>query len=142
MNILFVCTGNTCRSPMAEAILASKKLPDVEVRSAGVFAMQGSAASHHAQEVLKENGIPSNHASSLVTEESISWADFILTMTSQHRALVEERYPHASGKTFSLKGFVGEPGEVSDPYGGSVHTYRNTFEELQELIELVMKKII
>jgi protein-tyrosine phosphatase len=112
------------------------------VRSAGVFAMPGSAASFHAQEVLKENGIPSNHASSLVTEESIDWADFILTMTGQHRALVEERYPHAAGKIFSLKEFVGESGEVSDPFGGSVHTYRNTFEELQELIELVMKKII
>ncbi|MCA1320299.1 low molecular weight protein arginine phosphatase [Bacillus tianshenii] len=142
MNILFVCTGNTCRSPMAEAILASKKLKDVQVRSAGVFAMPGSLASYQAQEVLKEKGIPSSHASSMVTEKSIDWADYILTMTTQHRVLVEERFPKALGKTFSLKEFVGKDGEVSDPFGGSVHTYRNTFEELQDLIELVIKKII
>lgn len=141
MNILFVCTGNTCRSPMAEAILTSKKLAGVHVKSAGVFAMQGSEASYQAQEVLQEKGITHNHTSALVTEESVLWATFIFTMTNQHKRLLEERFPAAVGKVFSIKEFVGEHGEVSDPYGGSVHTYRETFNELQALIELVVKKI-
>ncbi|QFT90941.1 Low molecular weight protein-tyrosine-phosphatase YwlE [Bacillus sp. THAF10] len=141
MNILFVCTGNTCRSPMAAAILAGRELSGVEVKSAGVFAMPGSQASHHAREVLKENGLKSEHSSAQVSDELIKWADYIFTMTVQHKMLLENSYPTSVGKTYTLKSFAEQHGEVIDPYGGSVEIYRDTFNELQEVIGLVIEKI-
>ncbi|MGD6991190.1 low molecular weight protein arginine phosphatase [Sutcliffiella horikoshii] len=141
MNVLFVCTGNTCRSPMAAAILAGRDIKDVEVRSAGVFAMPGSEASSQAREVLKEKGLPVEHQSSQVSDELIEWADYIFTMTAQHKMLLENSYPNSLGKTYTLKGFAEQNGEVMDPYGGSVETYRATFEELQNVIEAIVEKI-
>lgn len=141
MNILFVCTGNTCRSPMAAAIMAGRDIEGVEVRSAGVFAMPGSEASSQAREVLQEKSLPVDHRSSQVSNELVEWADYIFTMTSQHKMLLENSYPQSVGKTHTLKGFVEQTGEISDPFGGSVATYRETFEELQEVIESVWKKI-
>lgn len=141
MNILFVCTGNTCRSPMAAAIMAGRDIQGVEVKSAGVFAMPGSEASSQAREVLKEKGLPAEHRSSQVSDQLVEWADYIFTMTAQHKMLLENSYPQSMGKTYTLKGFAEQSGEVSDPYGGSVATYRETFEELQEVIESIVKKI-
>ncbi|WP_226681874.1 low molecular weight protein arginine phosphatase [Sutcliffiella horikoshii] len=141
MNVLFVCTGNTCRSPMAAAILAGRDIKDVEVKSAGVFAMPGSEASSQAQAVLKEKGLPVEHQSSQVSDELIEWADYIFTMTAQHKMLLENSYPESLGKTYTLKGFAEQSGEVMDPYGGSVETYRATFEELQNVIESIVEKI-
>lgn len=141
MNVLFVCTGNTCRSPMAAAILAGHDIKDVEVRSAGVFAMPGSEASSQAQAVLKEKGLPVEHQSSQVSDELIEWADYIFTMTAQHKMLLENSYPNSLGKTYTLKGFAEQSGEVMDPYGGPVETYRATFEELQNVIEAIVEKI-
>ncbi|WP_404446146.1 low molecular weight protein arginine phosphatase [Sutcliffiella horikoshii] len=141
MNVLFVCTGNTCRSPMAAAILAGHDIQGVEVKSAGVFAMPGSGASSQAQKVLKEKGLPVEHQSSQVSDELIEWADYIFTMTAQHKMLLENSYPKSLGKTYTLKGFAEQIGEVMDPYGGSVETYRATFEELQHVIETIVEKI-
>ncbi len=141
VHILFVCTGNTCRSPMAEAILHSKRLPNVEVKSAGVYAVNGGDASTHAKVVLQEQGIAHNHSSSQLTKGHTDWATFILTMTASHKQLILSHFPDAINKTYTLKEFVGEIGDVSDPFGGSVEMYRNTFNELQKLIELALQKL-
>ncbi|AST93759.1 low molecular weight protein arginine phosphatase [Sutcliffiella sp. NC1] len=140
MNILFVCTGNTCRSPMAEAILYSKKLPGVEVKSAGIYANSGSAPSPQAQIVLEEQGIAFDHRSTALSEEHIEWATYILTMTNQHKQSITYQYPHAQGKTFSLKEFADEDGDIIDPFGGSVPLYEQTFKELKRLIEQIVEK--
>ncbi|MDP4084248.1 MAG: low molecular weight protein arginine phosphatase [Bacillota bacterium] len=141
--VLFVCTGNTCRSPMAEAILKSKNVEGVEVRSAGIFASNGNDASGHAKEILTENKMNHDHQSSSLTESEIKWATIILTMTSAHKEAIILKFPNASQKTFTLKEFTGESEnlDVSDPYGGDIHVYRRTFKELGDLIDKALKKI-
>lgn len=143
IRILFVCTGNTCRSPMAEAILKSMNVPGVEVKSAGVFAVDGSAASLHSQQVLEEESITHSHSSSLLTTEAAEWATYILTMTSGHKQTVISMYPDAGRKTFTLKEFAGEEEnrDIIDPFGGSLETYRTTYKEIYENIEKIVEKL-
>jgi len=106
MNILFVCTGNTCRSPMAEGLfrtMAAKAGLQVAVKSAGVAAADGMPMSRHAQTALSKRGIKSTFASKLVQDDLIRWADLVLTMTMNHKRALLERFPEAVDKTFTLK---------------------------------------
>ncbi|KGX86454.1 low molecular weight protein arginine phosphatase [Pontibacillus litoralis] len=104
-NVLFVCTGNTCRSPMAEALLKQKK-PGIEVTSAGLFAQEGSKLSPGSTEVLKSRGIEWNHQSRPVTIELLQWADVVLTMTQHHKQMLMMTYPKYEHAMFTLKEFV------------------------------------
>lgn len=141
--ILFVCTGNTCRSPMAEAILKSKKIDGLQVKSAGIYAATGSEASAHAKKVLDQNQIEHNHLSNMLTLESVHWADLILTMTGSHKNVIVQQYPETTGKVFTLKEFTGEAYDVDvvDPFGGSVAIYQETFRELEKLITKAIEKM-
>lgn len=121
---------------MAEAILKHKQHPNLEVKSAGVFAGEGFAASPFALKVLLEKGIEHPHLSNPLTEDLIQWATHILTMTNHHKSLIINQFPHAEKKTFLLREFVrGDINDISDPYGGSIEVYRKTLAELEDLIE-------
>ncbi|MFD2616242.1 low molecular weight protein arginine phosphatase [Terrilactibacillus laevilacticus] len=105
-NILFVCTGNTCRSPMAEALLKSKGKNLFRVKSAGLFAMTGTDAHPHAKDVLKNRTISIDHKSKQIGSSLINWSDLILTMTEEHKLRLLTQFPDTVGKVYTLKEYV------------------------------------
>jgi protein arginine phosphatase len=141
--ILFVCTGNTCRSPMAEALLKSMAIPGIEARSAGIYAENGRAASTNAKKVLDEQEIPHDHQASILTDKLVEGSDYILTMTLGHKIAVMNQFPNARSKTFTLKEFaqLEENRDIADPFGGSEEMYRFTFFEIKEAIEKVVERL-
>ena len=143
VNILFVCTGNTCRSPLAEAILKSKHAEDVIVRSVGIYAMPNAEMSINAKYVLDEANIKHDHRATQLSNTEVDWADIILTMTTNHRDFIVANYPFEKNKVYTLKEYIAPAAyqDVVDPYGGDLGVYQQTFYELEELIERLVKKI-
>ncbi|AZS17659.1 low molecular weight protein arginine phosphatase [Paenibacillus lutimineralis] len=109
MRILFICTGNTCRSPMAEGMLrklAKDRGMSLDVRSAGVAASEGTSMSAHAAAVLRDQGIEDRITSTPLSEGLVDWADLILTLTGGHRRHVIQYFPVAADKIYTLKEYV------------------------------------
>ena len=143
MNIYFICTGNTCRSPMAEAILRSKAIDNVSVRSAGIYGRDGWPISLNAKTLIESADMPYTPNSKAVTDENVEWADIVLTMTQSHREALLHSYPEMGYKIFTLKGFAKSEstGDVQDPFGGDLETYRQAFSELSEIIDALEHKV-
>ncbi|KAF1680072.1 protein tyrosine phosphatase [Staphylococcus hominis] len=131
MKIIFVCTGNTCRSPIAESI-ATALLPNDSIQSRGLFAMNGQSITPEALEVILENNLPEPSVSQIFSQDDLK-SDLILTMTNSHkRQLISQfgtEYP-----IYTLCEYVSETSEIDDPFGGSIDTYRHTFNQLYSLI--------
>lgn len=144
-DLLFVCSGNSCRSPMAEAII--KTMLDekiVTIKSAGTAAMDGLPASENARIVVKEfGGDLSSHKTKYLTKELVDEADLILVMEFKHYETVLELAPEATIKTFLLKEYKRRTkyNEVSDPVGKDLEAYRNTALEMYPSLKFVAQDI-
>lgn len=139
MHILFICTGNTCRSPMAEGILkdmAKKRDLDIRVSSAGIFAQEDGPIAENSIQALKEIHIDISHyRSKSLDEDMVREADLILTMGHSHKSFIEEKYPASQGKLFTLLEYVyGFNDDIGDPFGGDIDIYRYTRDEIYQAI--------
>lgn len=129
MNYLIICSGNTCRSPMAAALLAARVGENDSVCSAGLYACEGMPAAQNAVAVCAERGLDiSYHRAVQVTPEHLQAADRILVMTADHAALLQ-----ALGVPPERIAVLGVP----DPFGGDVETYRAAIDAIDAALSEV-----
>lgn len=148
-NILFICTGNSCRSVMAEAVLRKmmkeKKRDDVEVYSAGIMILAGISASQGTKDVLAKEGIDvSRHLSQKATKGMIRKSDLILVMERLHEDAILHLAPEVKNRVFLLKEFAkinDSHLDISDPIGRSSDFYEKTFASIKEAVERVSNLI-
>jgi protein-tyrosine phosphatase len=138
-NILVVCEGNICRSPMAQGLLATA-LPHAEVRSAGLNALSGMPADETAVQLLQARGIDiTSHRALQITRELCSHAELILVMSASQRQTLEEKYPFACGRTYRL----GEFGklDVPDPYRQPAWAFQESLQLIDQGVRDWLRRI-
>lgn len=148
MLVLFVCTGNTCRSPMAEgifrAMITDNGMRDIQVASAGISAGEGGAASENAVDVVKQyGGDISDHRSRIVSDVLMQQVGLVLTMAGKHRQNLKQRYPQYAGKIFTLHeyAFGDSYTDIADPYSKNLSSYEATAEDIKRCLDKLVAKL-
>lgn len=138
-NILVICIGNICRSPIAEGLL-KRALPEASVRSAGVGAMIGQPADPLARQLTQEQGFDiSAHRAQSLTAWMVNEADIILTMDLEQKRFIEQKYATSKGKVFRLGEF--DKYDIPDPYMESLEVFRQTYGLIAQGVDALVERI-
>lgn len=146
--IMFICTGNICRSAMAEAYMkkriAEEKL-DIEVNSSGIYAEEGDGASYLAKETMEEYGVDlSAHKATNTRKSNVETRDIILCATNGHKQLLLQMMPNLNGKVYTIKEYAYgkecENLDISDPWGYDITVYRKCATQIVQAIEKIIEK--
>ncbi|WP_071140369.1 MULTISPECIES: low molecular weight protein arginine phosphatase [Tissierellales] len=148
-NILFVCTGNTCRSPMADGLFENMiennkdNYSNISHTSAGIYVFGGERPTDEAIKVMAEEGIDiSQYRSKGLTEKMVEDADVVFVMTKNHKNYMRNSYPSASEKIFTLKEYAyGKEDDIIDPFGEGMEVYRKVKEDIKDALEEILQKM-
>jgi len=149
--VLFVCSGNSCRSPMAEGLLKKKLFTKygrkLKVHSAGTLGINGNPATLHAITAAREKGVDiSNHVSKGVNQENISSADIIFALADHHQEFLDRYFAEYKENVFLLKAFNrrgrnSRNMSIKDPIGESLTTYRRVINQIDEELERILPRL-
>ena len=146
--ILFVCTGNLCRSPMAAGLLRHRLAQEgLDTRhriiSAGTWAVDGYPASDNAVETMAERGIDiTDHVAHTITASDVAEADLILVMSQEHGRVIKMTWPQYTWKVHRLSEMVGKRKDIPDPYGAPIEAYRACADTLSDYIDRGLASIL
>lgn len=144
-SVLFICTANQCRSPLAEGLLRLQvglDNPDWQISSAGTWAYDGTPATQNSVVVLKERGLDlSNHSSRTVNGEMIADHRLVLTMEKGHKEALRVEFPKLAGRIYLLSEMIDQVFEIADPVGRPLAEYQATARDIESILTRGFDKI-